>query len=303
MRHTGRNQDGEIVATATRVALMWCAPAEGGAVVSRVRDWARRCCSVRPIGRSGTRRRSIALTGSSSIWRTRSLRTRRRPPAVRSSTRSWTPTRVIVRVNPAGDRGLHGGSRDAVADRLPADHGRQGGVRETAQEDRPALRGDRPVRDREGGGAGRSHRGAAECQRADVGRRGPRREHRRHLQPKAQRPLSRHRADGARARAARRGVARQGRDRRRASRHRRHEAPDHRGDGCRGIRLLGHRLHPPEPGRRDPGRVPSRRQDALRGRARCWQRPRGERGVFTYGGRMVDEPVLRHARGVLRKAE
>ena len=29
----------------------------------------------------------------------------------------------------------------------------------------------------------------------------------------------------------------------------------------------------------------------------------GERGVFTYDGRMVDEPVLRHARGVLRRAE
>lgn len=26
MRHTGRNQRGEVVATATRVALMWCAP-------------------------------------------------------------------------------------------------------------------------------------------------------------------------------------------------------------------------------------------------------------------------------------
>ncbi len=30
MRHTGRNQGGEVVATATRVALMWCRP-EGGA--------------------------------------------------------------------------------------------------------------------------------------------------------------------------------------------------------------------------------------------------------------------------------
>ena len=29
---------------------------------------------------------------------------------------------------------------------------------------------------------------------------------------------------------------------------------------------------------------------------------RGERGVFTYGGRMVDEPVLRHARALLRRA-
>jgi citrate lyase subunit beta / citryl-CoA lyase len=29
----------------------------------------------------------------------------------------------------------------------------------------------------------------------------------------------------------------------------------------------------------------------------------GERGVFTYDGRMVDEPVLRHARAVLRRAE
>lgn len=28
MRHTGRNQRGETVAVATRVALMWCAPAE-----------------------------------------------------------------------------------------------------------------------------------------------------------------------------------------------------------------------------------------------------------------------------------
>ncbi|QIG40776.1 CoA ester lyase [Microbacterium sp. 4R-513] len=30
---------------------------------------------------------------------------------------------------------------------------------------------------------------------------------------------------------------------------------------------------------------------------------KGERGVFTYDGRMVDEPVLRHARGILRRAE
>ncbi|MGC5223004.1 HpcH/HpaI aldolase/citrate lyase family protein [Micromonospora sp. DT81.3] len=29
---------------------------------------------------------------------------------------------------------------------------------------------------------------------------------------------------------------------------------------------------------------------------------RGERGVFTYGGSMVDEPVLRHARAMLRRA-
>jgi acyl dehydratase len=29
LRHTGRNQRGEVVATATRVALMWCVPAEG----------------------------------------------------------------------------------------------------------------------------------------------------------------------------------------------------------------------------------------------------------------------------------
>ena len=29
LRHTGRNQAGEVVATATRVALMWCAPLEG----------------------------------------------------------------------------------------------------------------------------------------------------------------------------------------------------------------------------------------------------------------------------------
>ena len=28
-----------------------------------------------------------------------------------------------------------------------------------------------------------------------------------------------------------------------------------------------------------------------------------ERGVFSYQGRMVDEPVLRHARGILARAE
>lgn len=31
LRHTGRNQHGEVVATATRVALMWCAPDSEGA--------------------------------------------------------------------------------------------------------------------------------------------------------------------------------------------------------------------------------------------------------------------------------
>ncbi|TQK19457.1 acyl dehydratase [Microbacterium sp. SLBN-154] len=30
MRHTGRNQDGVVVASATRVALMWCRDADGG---------------------------------------------------------------------------------------------------------------------------------------------------------------------------------------------------------------------------------------------------------------------------------
>ncbi|MET0296231.1 MAG: MaoC family dehydratase [Microbacterium sp.] len=30
MKHTGRNQDDVVVATATRVALMWCAPTEEG---------------------------------------------------------------------------------------------------------------------------------------------------------------------------------------------------------------------------------------------------------------------------------
>lgn len=29
LRHTGRNQRGEVVATATRTALMWCTPTEG----------------------------------------------------------------------------------------------------------------------------------------------------------------------------------------------------------------------------------------------------------------------------------
>jgi citrate lyase subunit beta/citryl-CoA lyase len=30
---------------------------------------------------------------------------------------------------------------------------------------------------------------------------------------------------------------------------------------------------------------------------------RGERGEFSYEGRMVDEPVLRHARGILVRAD
>ena len=35
MRHTGRNQDDEVVATATRVALMWCRPASDAVSATR----------------------------------------------------------------------------------------------------------------------------------------------------------------------------------------------------------------------------------------------------------------------------
>ncbi|WP_461471641.1 MaoC family dehydratase [Microbacterium sp. HJ5] len=37
MRHTGRNQHGDVVATATRVALMWLAPTEGPDAASAAR--------------------------------------------------------------------------------------------------------------------------------------------------------------------------------------------------------------------------------------------------------------------------
>ena len=67
MRHTGRNQDGDVVATATRVALMWCRrPTNPPRRRSRPHDplpaRARRCCSARPTARSGTRRRWSART-------------------------------------------------------------------------------------------------------------------------------------------------------------------------------------------------------------------------------------------------
>ena len=38
------------------------------------------------------------------------------------------------------------------------------------------------------------------------------------------------------------------------------------------------------------------------GRGPCWRRPRGERGVFRWEGRMVDAPVLRHAEQVVQRA-
>ena len=81
------------------------------------------------------------------------------------------------------------------------------------------------------------------------------------------------------------------------------EAARDRGDGCRGIRLRRDRVHPPEPGRGHPRRVPARRRGGRVGARRAGRRRDASGGVFTYEGRMVDEPVLRHARAVLRRAE
>ena len=91
---------------------------------------------------------------------------------------------------------------------------------------------------------------------------------------------------------------RQGRDRRRAPRHRRREAPPDRGDGCRRHRLLSDRVHPPEPGRGHPRRLSPGRRNVAWARA-CSPRRGGAECSRT--GRMVDEPVLRHARSVLQR--
>ena len=176
---------------------------------------------------------------------------------------------------PARHRRLRRRPRDAVADRLPHDHGRQGRVARSARDDRPAVRGHRAVRD--GRRAWRSAERIAaldQRRRADVGRRGPRRVPRRHVEPQAERPLPRRRALRARARAARRGRARQGRDRRGAPRHRRHRS------AWRSRRRMPRHPASPRPrastrpGRRHPRRRTARRRATSRGRAACWPRPR-----------------------------
>ena len=105
------------------------------------------------------------------------------------------PDRVIVRVNPPG-------TDDFVADLATLSQtdyrtimvAKAESVKQLEQH-RPAVLGHRAVRDR--ARAWRTRRSSprtTEVGRADVGRRGPRREPRRHVEPQAQRPLPRRRA-------------------------------------------------------------------------------------------------------------
>ena len=137
-------------------------------------------------------------------------------------------------------------------------------------------------------------------QRADVGRRGPRRLARRHLEPHADGATATSRAR-PRERAARRGRGRQGGDRRRAPRHRRPRRTARRGRGRRGLRVRRDRVHPPVAGRRDPRGVPADAPSRSRGRGGCWMPRPANEGVFRFEGGMVDGPVLRHAEAVVRR--
>ena len=162
MRHTGRNQDGTVVATATRVALMWCADARC------------RCLRVRvPMARSPSlsrgRRdrvhpgpRSAVLPGRPA----RALREGARTSGCRhprsggcglgdvqgGGTRRGDRVRPRSRPRdradqPARYRGVRVGPVDPLADRLPHRDGGEGRGREGAEGDRPALLAHRPVRD------------------------------------------------------------------------------------------------------------------------------------------------------------
>ncbi len=76
MRHTGRNQDGDVVATATRIALDVVHPARRGSH-EPLRPGSRDPVLSRGSARALRRRRSTARTPSSSTSRTRSHRMRR----------------------------------------------------------------------------------------------------------------------------------------------------------------------------------------------------------------------------------
>ena len=114
----------------------------------------------------------------------------------------------------------------------------------------------------------------AQRQRADVGRRGPRREPRRHVEPQAERTLPRHRPHGARARAARRGR----RGARRRSTPCTSTSPTR--SACRSRRRMPR--HPVSPRPRastrarstSSARLPARCEERSRGRAACSRPPR-----------------------------
>ena len=86
MKHTGRNQDGTVVALATRTCLMWTRSAriwsaqQGTINHMTVHHGPRSACSAPPTGRSGSKRPPSVPTPSSSTSRTPSRpRTRSAP--------------------------------------------------------------------------------------------------------------------------------------------------------------------------------------------------------------------------------
>ena len=311
MRHTGRNQDGAVVATATRVALMWCRDAAPTvradpeeALVSRFWTSARRSCSALPTAPSGSRRRSSARMPSSSTSRTPSRPTAKTAARGALIESELDPDARHRARQPARHRRLHRRPRDAVADRLPArSWSPRPRVGEAAQEHRPAVRGHRAVRDGQGRRARRALAALRQRDGADVGRGGSRREPRRHVEPQAERPLPRRRAHTpARACCSPRAPA----ARRRSTRC---TSTSPRRSAWRSRRRMPRHPASPRPRAstrarsRSSARRTARTSKTVAGRTACWLPREGERGVFTYEGRMVDEPVLRHARAVLARGQ
>ena len=206
------------------------------------------------------------------------------------------PARVIVRVNEVG-------SPDWEADlaRRRALPRRSWCRRPTAACSTRCPHGfdvDRAVRvrRRRGRRAGAGDHGS----RAHVGRRGPRRLARRHLEPARRRQLPGCRAHRPRERPARGGRGRHPRDRHRAPRHRRPRRIARRGRGRRRVRVRGDRVHPPLARRGDPRGLPADRRAGRVGDGGFWMPRPANEGVFRFEGGMVDGPVLRHAEAVVR---
>ena len=305
--HTGRNQDDVVVATATRVALMWCrdaATAAPGRSPHERFDPAPRCCSARPTAPSGTRRpleRADAVILDLEDAVAPAAKATARGALIESRAR---PRPVDRARQPAGHRRLRRRPRDAVADRLPDDHGRQGRVARSVS--RASTGGSTSSR------CARRPRGVAHAEQiaappnvvglmwgaedlvASLGG------------TSSRKPNGRYRDVAAHARARvllAAGARRQGRDRRGAPRHRRRRRawrsrrPMPRPSGFTATACI----HPSQVDviRARTGRT-NRRST---GRTACWL-PRGRSGgVFTYEGRMVDEPVLRQARAVLVRGQ
>ncbi len=81
-----------------------------------------------------------------------------------------------------------------------------------------------------------------------------------------------------------------------------HEGLAREAEDAAAIGFAATRVHPPGSGSGRSVRRIGPMRPRSSGRVRCSRPPSGRTGVFVFDGRMVDEPVLRHARAILARS-